>query len=285
MPLAHLSRARIHYEVWGEGPPLLCIMGLGAPLEGFEPQVRGLGKGRKVILYDNRGVGRSSIRALPYSVEGLALDALELLHHLRLNEPVDVLGISLGGMIAQQLALAAPSRLNSLMLAATFATSDGSIAKKVVSMTARSLVRYLRSGLGPRAHFEQAIRHEWEKKVVSSGPLAPEVKQMLDSAWALRVPGFPQDLGVLGQVWALLSYRADPAELARIRVPTLVMAGSADELAPLHHSELLARSIPGARLEVLAGAPHGMNLVSAPLFNATVAAFLERHSPLHRLAG
>ena len=115
-------------------------------------------------------------------------------------------------------------------------------------------------------------------------PLTADGQAILDRGWDMREEFGAKDLGVLGQLVALLTHDAR-ADLGRITSPTLVLAGSADALSPLRQARLLARSIPGARLEILAGAPHGMNLATAPLFNANVEAFLAQHSPLQRVAG
>lgn len=275
MPIAELSRARIHYEVAGEGPPLLCIMGFGVTLEGYALQARQLARHRTVVSFDNRGVGRSSSPGLPWSIDDFAVDALELMDHLELRR-ADLLGVSMGGMIAQRLALAAPDRVNAMVLAATFAHSDLELRRAVARVTAASIRRWAQHGFGGRRAFDRALRHAWEHHVVSGLPLDAEGQAILDLGWELREQLNASDRGVFGQLWALLNHDAR-RELHRIAAPTLVVAGSADALSPLRQARALARGIPGARLEILAGAPHGMNLTMAPVFNATVQAFLERH--------
>lgn len=283
MPIAQLSRATIHYEVAGEGRPLVCIMGFGAPLEGYALQARQLARSRRVVTFDNRGVGRSSSPPLPWAIDDLAQDALELMDHLELPH-ADLLGVSMGGMIAQRMAIGAPERVRAMILAATFAHADLELRRAVARLTAASLRRWAKLGFGGRAAFERALRHAWEGHVVSGLPLDAEGQAILDLGWELRSQVNASDRGVLGQLWALLTHDAR-GELHKVRAPTLVVAGSADALSPVGQARLLARSIPGARLEILAGAPHGMNLATAPLFNALVASFLDRHSPVLQQVG
>jgi pimeloyl-ACP methyl ester carboxylesterase len=283
MPTIQLARAALHYEVAGEGPPLLCVMGFGAPLEGYALQARALAAHRRVITFDNRGIGRSSVPRLPWTIDDLAQDALDLLDHLEVPR-ADVVGVSMGGMIAQRLAIARPERVGALVLAATFAHADLELRRRVAELTARSFAGWAKGGFGGRAAFEKALRVAWEGDVVSGAPLTADGQAILDRGWDMREEFGAKDLGVLGQLVALLTHDAR-ADLGRITSPTLVLAGSADALSPLRQARLLARSIPGARLEILAGAPHGMNLATAPLFNANVEAFLAQHSPLQRVAG
>ena len=280
MPLVRLSRAALHYEVFGEGPPLLCVMGFGATLEGFELQARALARTRQVITFDNRGIGRSSSPRLPWSIGDFARDTLELMDHLGVAR-ADVLGVSMGGMIAQRLAIVAPARVHALIVAGSFAHADRELRRIVLKLTADSVRGWARRGFGGRRAFELALRAAWEGHVVSDAPLSPESQAILDRGWQLRDEIAASDKGVIGQLGALLTHDAR-RELHRIQAPTLVLAGSADALSPMRQARLLADLIPGARLEVLAGAPHGMNLASAPLFNAAVASFLTRHSPLRK---
>ena len=280
MPQVELSRATVHYQVTGEGPPLLCVMGFGAPLEGFGPQVRALAAHRRVIAFDNRGVGRSSVPRLPWSIEDLAVDALELMDHLEI-ERADLLGISMGGMIAQRVAIARPARVNALVLAATFAHADRILQRRLARLIARAVAGWMRGGLGGRRAFERSMRDAWERHVVAGRPLDAEAQAILDQGWDLRETMKSSDLGVLGQLIALLGHDTRSA-LSLIRAPTLVIAGSADGLSPLHQARALASGIPGARLQILPGAPHGMNFVSPSAFNAAVEAFLNAHSPLRK---
>ncbi|MBS2027152.1 MAG: alpha/beta fold hydrolase [Deltaproteobacteria bacterium] len=280
MPVARLSRATLHYEVTGEGPPLLCVMGFGAPLEGFALQARVLAKHRTVVSFDNRGAGRSSVPPLPWAIPDLAQDALDLMDHLALPR-ADLLGVSMGGMICQRIAISRPERVGAMVLAATFSHADQALRRRVAKLTAMSVTGWARSGFGGRAAFEKALRAAWESHVVADEPLDAEGQAILDRGWDLRTELGSSDLGAVGQLWALLTHDARE-ELRRIVAPTLVLAGSADALSPLDQGRMLAKLIPGARLEILAGATHGMNLASAPLFNAAVESFLLRSSPLPR---
>src|SRR6185312_813997 len=173
MPVARLPRASVHYEITGEGPPLLCVMGFGAPLEGFNLQARALAKHRTVVSFDNRGAGRSSVPPLPWTIEDLAQDAVDLMDHLELPR-ADMIGVSMGGMICQRIAITRPERVGALVLAATFAHADQALRRRVAKLTALSVTGWARSGFGGRAAFEKALRAAWESHVVSDEPLDAE---------------------------------------------------------------------------------------------------------------
>ncbi len=121
MPGARTGEIEIYYEEYGQGLPLIMILGLGQDIATWDFQVSEFSKHFRLIVFDNRDSGRSSQCSTPYTTEDMARDALGLMNYLHI-ERAHVLGTSMGGMIAQQIALLAPERVISLVLASTTTT-------------------------------------------------------------------------------------------------------------------------------------------------------------------
>jgi 3-oxoadipate enol-lactonase len=254
----------LHYEIAGRRgrPPLLLIQGLGADRRGWLGQRRALASRYRCVLFDNRGAGRSSRPPGPYDLEVMAEDARAVLDAAGI-ERAHVLGASMGGAIAQILAVRHPDRTRSLVLACTacrhhawrrelLAEWAELAATRGMGAVAQSSVRWL---IGPRS-----LRRLWPA-VGLIGPLA--------------MTGSPASF--VAQVQAILAMDDDVRiELAGIAVPTLVLVGSQDILTPMGDSEELAELIPGAELTVIRGAAHGFMLEQAGAFNHSVRTFLDR---------
>lgn len=124
MPDAKIGDIQIHYEEYGEGPPLIMILGLGQDTATWEFQVSDLSEHFRLILLDNRDSGKSSSCPETYTTENMAGDILGLMDHLGMAR-THILGTSMGGMIAQQVALMAPERVISLVLVSTTSWGEG----------------------------------------------------------------------------------------------------------------------------------------------------------------
>lgn len=118
MPKVTIGDIQIYYEDYGQGPPLIMILGLGQDITTWNFQISELSKHLKLIVFDNRDSGKSSRSSQNYTTQIMAQDILGLMDHLEIDR-THLLGTSLGGMIAQQVALMAPERVNSLILAST----------------------------------------------------------------------------------------------------------------------------------------------------------------------
>ena len=118
MPTAKIGDIQIYYEDYGQGPPLIMILGLGQDIATWNFQISELSKHLRLIVFDNRDSGKSSRSSQNYITQIMAQDILGLMDHLGIDR-THLLGTSLGGMIAQQVALMAPERVNSLILAST----------------------------------------------------------------------------------------------------------------------------------------------------------------------
>ncbi len=245
MSLARVGEVELSYERAGSGPPLLAIMGMsGSSLSWGEPFLGSLRESFEVIAYDHRGVGESSRMEGPFTIADLARDAAGLLDALELDS-AHVLGISMGGMVAQELALAHPERMLTLALGCTYCGGPGSsLASPAV---AQRLVESLRSG--DRA---VALRTGWEICISPRFRNDPElydahVAQVLQRPVARTV--------IMAQMQAIATHDTS-ARLPALRLPTLIVHGSADDLIPVQNAHVIAGHMPRACLEILDGAGH-----------------------------
>ncbi|HEX8119688.1 MAG TPA: alpha/beta fold hydrolase [Solirubrobacteraceae bacterium] len=245
MPTADVNGQRLHYLQRGEGEPLLLIQGMsGTHLSWGEEFLGLLERDFALTVFDNRGVGNSSRVDGPFSIADMADDAAGLLDALGL-ERAHVLGISMGGMIAQQLALRHGERIRTLTLGCTYSGGPGS-ARTSDAIGARLAESWMS---GDR---ERAIRTGWEVNVSPAFASSEERyarfrESVLGARVALAV--------IMLQMQAIGGH--DLAErLADIDVPTLVIHGDRDEMLPVSNGRMIASRIPGARLEVLAGVGH-----------------------------
>jgi 3-oxoadipate enol-lactonase len=232
---------KVHFEVHGDGEPsLLLIPGIPAVGSDWAPVVERLATDRRVITYDNRGSGRSPVTPGPYTTVQLAADAIGLLDELGIAR-ADVFGMSLGGMIAQELALDFPDRVRRLVLGCTHAG---------VSHAARQPRE------AGRAFALQT--DDWAQRIRTLAPFAfaRDVDPVLLDAFIAKKSRDVQDpAGYAGQIAAVLGH--DTYErLPRIACPTLVITGDDDQVIPAPSSDVLHDRIPGSRLEVLSSTGH-----------------------------
>jgi len=235
----------LDYERSGSGPPLLLIMGMsGTALHWGESFLEALRRDFEVIAYDHRGVGASSRLQGPVTIVEMARDAVGLLDALHI-ESAHVMGISMGGMIAQELALAHPERLRTLTLGCTYCGGVGSV------LISRGLSERLTAAVMSGGR-EGLLRAAWEANV--SAALVND-----EDAWAeflaigrTRAVAIPV---IMAQSQAILAHDTS-RRLAGLEIPTLVIHGTADEILPVQNGRVVASHIPGARLEIYEGAGH-----------------------------
>lgn len=266
MPFAEINKIRVHYEIYGAGDPVLMISGLSAPGMNWLYQVRDLSPHYQVITFDNRGVGESELPdAEAYPIRVMADDAARLLQHLGVRR-AHVVGASMGGAIAQELALRHPDVVRGLVLACTWAKGDGRFVH-----TVESWVR-----LTQRVTLEERFRDVLFPMVYSPafferpGALTESLIRVL----AYPFPTTPE--GMERQARGLLAWNGSRVkDLRKIKAPTLVLVGRDDILTPPVFSRTLARLIPKAKLQIIAGG-HGFFIEEAEAFNRAVLAFLRR---------
>jgi len=265
MPTVRVNDINLYYAEAGAGPPVILIMGLGGDHLAWAFQVRAFAERYRVITFDNRGAGRSDAPDQPYTTALMAADTLALMDALGIDR-AHVVGVSMGGMIAQELALAAPARVRSLHLGCTLARPDA----------------YLRALLEAWRDVRTALPRERAVRAMALWMFAPEtydtrpdfVETIIQTSLANP---FPQTVtGFLRQADAVAAH--DTLDrLGAIRCPTLVSVGEEDILVPPRFSRELAARIPGAELRILPGAGHVYFWECPEAFNALCLEFMARH--------
>ena len=264
----------LYYEEHGAGDPLLLVMGLGADSTAWMFQVPDFARHYRTIVFDNRGVGRSAKPPGPYSIAQMADDTAGLLDTLGV-ERCHVVGVSMGGMIAQELALRHPARVRGLVLGCTYPEPDAeierqrrdSVAEMGGTVTATGDVAIDLSGLDPLLFFQTLLPRVFNQAFIDN-----ELPRLMALFGTVLQYGVSLE-AILAQAGAVMSHRTTD-RLHRIAAPTLVITGDADQLIPPAHSDVLARHIPGARLVKVPGGSHGFNLETPEVFNRTVLDFL-----------
>ena len=245
MAVIGVGDIELSYERTGAGPPLLLIMGMsGTALSWGEPFLEELRRDFDVIAYDHRGVGASSRLEGPLTIRQMAADAAGLLDALELDS-AHILGISMGGMIAQELALARPALIRTLALGCTYCGGPGS-----VHIDPQVLLPVMEAReAGDR---ELALRRSWEINV--SPAFAAD-----EDAWARFVAiAMRRSVAVeviAEQARAIIAHDTS-GRLGGIEEPTLVIHGTVDQLLPVANGEMIAELIPGAHLELFDGVGH-----------------------------
>jgi 3-oxoadipate enol-lactonase len=245
VPTAGEAGAEVYWERSGAGEPLLLIQGMsGTHLTWGEPFLSRLRPDFDCVVFDNRGIGNSPVVEAPFTIADLAADALAVMDAAGL-ETAHVLGISMGGMTAQELALAHPDRLRSLTLGCTYPGGPGS--SLIAPEDAGPLLEAMSSG-----NLDRALEAMYEINL-SPGFRADEAHFTDFSTMAKALPARQQTVQL--QLGAIGGHDTQ-SRLAEIAAPTLVVHGTADKLIPVANGELIASLIPGARLEILDGVGH-----------------------------
>jgi pimeloyl-ACP methyl ester carboxylesterase len=246
--MSHLTVGgrRLFHQRWGGGEePLLLIQGMsGTHLAWGEPFVGELEREFDVVAYDHRGIGRSDPVDAPFTIAELAEDAVGVLDALGW-ESAHVLGISMGGMVAQELALRHPERVRTLMLGCTYCGGAGS------SLAPPATLARLAAGM-QSGDSELAIRTAFEVNVspaFAQQPGAYETFRAMAKSLPAPVPV------IMLQMQAIAGHDTS-ARLPSLTVPTLVVHGDADAMIPVDNGRMIASLIPGARLEVLGDVGH-----------------------------
>lgn len=255
-----LDGTPLHFEIVGNGPPLLLLNGIGLDLSAWGALVQELSGERQLVLLETRGSGLSGPPPEPCSTALLAADALALLDHLSFGS-VDVLGFSLGGLVAQELAILAPDRIRSLVLAATAARLPAR-ARRVLDAWRRLLLAGVEADAFRREQFAWVY-----------GPATLENDALINGALAtLAGAPAPSAHGFAAQADACLAH--DTRERAsHIGAPALVLAGEDDVLLPAAAAETLAGLLPRGRFERHPGG-HAFLSESTRVVAASVLGFL-----------
>lgn len=270
MPFTEAPGFRMRYETHGEGAPLLLVGGLGSDLSEWLHQVPAFSPRFLVVAFDNRGAGESAVPPGPYATSQMADDAAALLSHLRLAR-AHVLGVSLGGMIAQEIALRHPGRVDRLVLACT--SPGGGISERPSPGVLAAFVRT------PSGDLEQEVRRTIP--YLYTERYRRERPGEIEAFVRRRLAGPVSAEGHAEQLAAARGHAAGE-RLREITAPTLVIAGTADAIVPPVNSRRIAERIAGSRLVLLAGAPHRLFAENAEEFNREVLSFLSGPGPRER---
>jgi 3-oxoadipate enol-lactonase len=274
MSTVTIGDIELYYEEHGSGEPLLLIMGLAADSMAWLFQLPAFAERYRTIVFDNRGVGRSSKPAGPYTIQAMADDTAGLLNAIGI-EQAHVVGVSMGGMIAQELALRHPQRVRSLVLACTYPEPDeeirigrsSSIAQLGGSVGADGAAQLDLATVDPMMIFQTLL-----PKVFSLSFIQNQLASLMQLFGGALQWGFSVE-AIMAQVDAVMSHSATD-RLGNIRTPTLVITGDSDLLIPPANSDLIASRIPGARLVKIPGGTHGFNFETPDVFNREIIDFL-----------
>jgi 3-oxoadipate enol-lactonase len=265
---ADANGARLYYEVYGEGEPLLLIMGLGASHLGWAAEVPVYAREFQVIVFDNRGTGQSDFpQGVDWTIPLLADDAAALLDFLGVDK-AHVYGVSFGGMVAQELALRHPDKVRSLILGAT--TPGGPHAVGADAQALRAL-------LDQASAVDGVVRPALLEVLFSPAYLAEYGSELREGFQ--RSADYPRTSpeAYAAQLRAVADYDTYD-RLPDIAAPTLVLHGTDDPLLPVSNGRILAERIPGAKLVLFEGARHGYFLEKQAEADAAVLDFLRAHA-------
>jgi 3-oxoadipate enol-lactonase len=245
MGLASVGEIQLSYDRAGKGPPLLLVMGMSGTKHHWGDGVLGeLRRDFETIVYDHRDCGDSTKTCAPFTIADLAGDAAGLLEALDVD-CAHVMGISMGGMVAQELALAHPERIRALTLGCTYCGGEGSL------LASEEVMRRLAEGMASGDR-ERAIRTGWEVNVSPSFAENDEVY----ATFLRRGLQYGVPVAVIMEQMRAITQHDTSARLPELQAPTLVVHGTLDQLLPVENGRMIAELISGARLEIMEGIGH-----------------------------
>jgi 3-oxoadipate enol-lactonase len=264
MPYARVNDVEIYWESHGQGEPLLIISGVGGSTWSYEESIAAWSPRFRVLVFDNMGAGLSSKPDRPYTIAQMADHAAAVLDGAHAKRAY-VVGLSMGGMIAQELALLHPARVGGLVLGCTHCGGNERIppAPEVIQ-------RFLdNKGLSPEEIVEKNLRllitdEFWER---GSDALQSYRERQL------KAPIQP-DYALQRQLEAIRTFDTGN-RLSEIKVPTLILTADRDLLVPPENGSILAKRIPGAEIKNLTNSGHLIHLESAEAFHQSVLRFFQ----------
>jgi 3-oxoadipate enol-lactonase len=266
MTTTQVGSHTVYYDEFGAGHPLILITGLGSTRLAWWKQIEAFAKKFRVINLDNRDAGDSAPGTGPYTIADMAEDVAGVIKNLNLGR-THIVGISMGGMIAQELAIRHPELLDKLVLVATTAGGPTNVNAKpeVTALLMRT----------EDEDVEMSLRRTFTL-IAGEGYMAkhPEdLDQIIKNAFAkpMSLESYQRQLGA-----CVVHFGQGVADrLAQITAPTLVVHGDYDPLIPYPNGEYLAEHIKGARLSTYKGVGHLVMIESPERFNHEVIEFLE----------
>ncbi|MCB9420292.1 MAG: alpha/beta hydrolase [Ardenticatenaceae bacterium] len=267
MPTTTANGINIYYEIHGSGDPLVLICGLGYDMWQWHKMVPGLAEQFQVITFDNRGVGQTDKPAGPYSAALLAADTAALLEALNI-EKAHIMGHSMGGFIAQEMALSYPEMVDKLILAST---NFGGPHHLPITPEAMAVLSDMTSD--PVTRFKNGL-------AVSTAPGWSENNAAMIEEWlAWRVANPVDPAPYQAQMAIGLSLLAEDAcfepRLANVHAETLILFGEHDKVVPPGNADLLAAKIPSSTIHLLPNAGHFFPIEVPEAANEAIIEFLK----------
>lgn len=262
MPKVKLNDISLYYEIYGSGAPLLLIGGLGSDSASWLGVVRDFSSHFKTIIFDNRGCGRSDLGISECTIQKMAEDTVGLLDFLKIKQ-AHILGHSMGGYIAQELAINYPDRVSKLILESTAPVS---------SKRNNLLFEDIYSQLKKEGHSESWF------KVWASWLFSPKLnadKSFIDTfiKTSVKYPYFQKADGLKSQLDAIVSFDARE-RIGNIKAKTLILEGKDDILITPEEAKILAKNIPGSIFQLLDSVAHCIHIENPKLFTDIVLKFL-----------
>jgi len=266
MATVNVNGCEIYYEVHGQGDPLVLIMGLRRNVEWWYRQIPALSEHFQVIAFDNRGAGRSDKPVMEYAIRLFADDTAGLMDALDIST-AHILGISMGGYIAQELALNYPAKVENLVLGCTGCGGD-----RNVSMSPERMEKFTANkGLNP----EEILRKDMD--IYFSDDYIVQQFEIIEEFVEISMRYYQPADAFFRQFDACL--RHDTGDrLNQIAAPALIMTGDDDPLVPPQNSHVLKNLIAGAELSVFAGGRHCFFMEEADRFNKETVDFFMANS-------
>jgi 3-oxoadipate enol-lactonase len=261
MPTITVRGINLYYELHGSGEPLLLIQGLGLDCANWVYQIPVLSQRYQVIVFDNRGIGRTDVPEGNYTTDEMAAEAIALLDHLEIPQ-THVLGFSMGGFIAQVLAFRYPERVKQLVLVSTAAKLPA-----VTQQILQSWLRMLQEKVRPETRIRSQLPWLFTNRFFENSQQVDELIRL-----SLQYPYPPTVAGFAGQVAACVAHDIQQ-QLHQIIAPTLVLVGAEERLIPLERSQFLAERLPNAELKIVQEAGHNFFWERPELLNQAILQF------------
>jgi len=266
MPRATMNGVDMYYQVQGKGVPLVMIQGFAGNNQAWFFQAPVFKKYYKVIIFDNRGIGRTEMSSEPYTIRTMAEDVIGLMDYLGIDK-AHILGLSLGGMVAQEIAISYPERVRKLVLGSTLAGSEGGS-----EVHPEMIKAFTTSESAANIDFRSIPLEKVMYKMISLAFNKRLYRMILLPLSKLSMKSIDPK-GHFEQMSAVSSYNTLD-RLHLIKAPTLVITGTGDRIVSPIASEVIASRIPNAKLVLVKGGSHAFFMEMRGRFNKEVLDFL-----------
>ena len=264
--IAHVQDTNIYYEVSGEGQPVVLISGLGGNTIVWSRQASRLAEKHSLVRFDNRGAGRSDVPEGPYTIQMMAADTVQLLDELDITA-AHIVGSSMGGMIAQEVAIQYPDKALTLTLIA--AQCGGPHAFGAEEENANALRELATIDMAPQERARAWVPYTLSPQFRESNPNLVEDY--------IKIAGqYPCSTEALRAQWSALMGYDSWERLQYITAPTLILQGSRDKLVPPENADVLGVGITDAEVVIIDGAGHSLAFEAAERVNDLLLDFFAR---------